>query len=301
MIRFLCLSAVLLLQGLSSSAENRDLLLVAGQSNAVGFDANEAELPVDPNDAETLFWWRVGDPPPDAFDGTSGRQWTSLQFQPRTPSMEGEAAKTTGRQYGNFNKSMKGGFGPEMGLVRALRAQQNRPLAVIKTAFSGTSVAGDWNVGQPGRADACYRAMIEEIRLATAAATARGVTLRPRALVWVQGESDAHPQHAPAYAANLTAMLQRLRTDSQAPDLILLLAVNTRFGNGKNPHMPVVIEAQKQVARELSRCRYVDTAGAETLPPSHTHFTAPGTLVIGRRFAEALLAVESAGAAAPKP
>ena len=96
-------------------------------------------------------------------------------------------------------------------------------------------------------------------------------------------------------------MLQRLRQDIGAPDLILLLAVNTRFGNGKNPHMPAVIEAQEQVARELARCRYVDTAGAETLPPSHTHFTAQGTLEIGRRFAEALLAVESAGAAASKP
>ncbi len=301
MMRCLTLSCVLLLQGLSLAAETRDLLLVAGQSNAVGFDAYAEELPADPRDAETLFWWRVGDPPPDAFDGTSGRQWTHLQFQPRTPAMEGDAAKATGRQYGNFNRKTKGGFGPEMGLVRTLQTKPGSPLAVLKTAFSGTSVAGDWNVGLPGQADACYAAMIDEIRLATAAATARGLTLRPRALIWVQGESDAHPQHAPVYAANLSAMLQRLRQDMGAPDLILLLAVNTRFGNGKNPHMPAVIEAQQQVARELTRCRYVDTAGAETLPPSHTHFTAQGTLEIGRRFAEALLEVESTRAPAPKP
>jgi drug/metabolite transporter (DMT)-like permease len=42
----------------------------------------------------------------------------------------------------------------------------------------------------------------------------------------------------------------------------------------------------------LAQC--VDTAGAETLPPSHTHFTAAGTLEIGRRYAEALLSFESA-------
>jgi hypothetical protein len=29
-------------------------------------------------------------------------------------------------------------------------------------------------------------------------------------------------------------------------------------------------------------------------PPSHTHFTAAGTLEIGRRYAEALLSFESA-------
>jgi hypothetical protein len=87
-------------------------------------------------------------------------------------------------------------------------------------------------------------------------------------------------------------MLKSLRTELNAPDLILLLGVNTRFGNGKNPFMPKVIDAQKEVAAALPRARYVDTAGAETLPPTHTHFTAKGTLEVGRRFAEALLSAE---------
>jgi hypothetical protein len=267
--------------------------LVAGQSNAVGFDAYAEELPADPKDAATMFWWRVGDPPPDEFDGTSARQWTTLQFQPRTPAMSGDAAKKIGRQYGNFNKKTKGGFGPEIGMVRTLATKERRPLAVIKTAFSGTSVAADWNVGLPGKADACYRAMIDEAKAALAAAQAKGVTLRPRAFVWVQGESDANAKDSPAYAANLSAMLKSLRTELAAPDLILLLGVNTRFGNGKNAFMPKVVEAQQEVAAALPRARYVDTAGAETLPPAHTHFTATGTLEIGRRFAEALLAAEA--------
>jgi len=293
MLRPLTLGLVLLAQGLAH-AETRDLILVAGQSNAVGYDAYAEELPADPKDTATMFWWRVGDPPPDEFDGTSMHQWTTLQYQPRTPAMSGDAAKKTGRQYGNFNKKSKGGFGPEIGMVRTLATKEPRPLAVIKTAFSGTSVAGDWNVDLPGKADACYRAMIDETKAALTAAKARDVTLRPRAFVWVQGESDANAKDAPAYAANLTKMVNRLRADLSAPDLILLLGVNTRFGNGKNPFMPKVIEAQKEVAAALPRARYVDTAGTETLPPSHTHFTATGTLEVGRRFAEALLAAEQA-------
>ena len=292
MLRRLTLGLALLLPCLSP-AETRDLILVAGQSNAVGYDAYAEELSADPKDATTMFWWRVGDPPPDEFDGTSARQWTTLQFQPRTPAMSGDAAKKTGRQYGNFNKKTKGGFGPEMGLVRTLATKESRPLAVIKTAFSGTSVAADWNVGLPGKADACYRAMIDEAKAALAAAQAKGVTLRPRAFVWVQGESDANAKDSPAYAANLSAMLKSLRAELAAPDLTLLLGVNTRFGNGKNAFMPKVVEAQQEVAAALPRARYVDTAGAETLPPSHTHFTAVGTLEIGRRFAEALLAAEA--------
>jgi hypothetical protein len=293
MFRRLTLGLALLLQGLAY-AETRDLILVAGQSNAVGYDAYAEELPADPKDATTMFWWRVGDPPPDEFDGTSARQWTTLQFQPRTPAMSGDAAKKIGRQYGNFNKKSKGGFGPEIGMVRTLTSKESRLLAVIKTAFSGTSVAADWNVGHPGKADPCYRAMIDEANAAIAAAKSKDVTLRPRAFVWVQGESDANAKDAPAYVANLSAMLKSLRTELGAPDLILLLGVNTRFGNGKNAFMPKVIDAQKEVAAALPRARYVDTAGADTLPPSHTHFTAVGTLEIGRRFAEALLAAETA-------
>jgi hypothetical protein len=294
MFRRLPLGLALLLHGLTFATESRDLILVAGQSNAVGYDAYAEELPADQKDAATMFWWRVGDPPPDEFDGTSARQWTTLQFQPRTPGMSGDAAKKIGRQYGNFNKKSKGGFGPEIGMVRTLATKESRPLAVIKTAFSGTSVAADWNVGLPGKADACYRAMVDEAKAAIASAKVKDITLRPRAFAWVQGESDANAKDAPAYVANLSAMLKSLRTELDAPDLILLLGVNTRFGNGKNPFMPKVIAAQQEVAATLPRTRYVDTAGAETLPPTHTHFTAIGTLEIGRRYAEALLSFESA-------
>ena len=273
-------------------AETRDLILVAGQSNAVGYDADAEELPADPKDAVTMFWWRVGDPPPDEFDGTSARQWTTLQFQPRTPAMTAVDGKKVARQYGNFNLKTKGGFGPEIGMVRTLATKESRPLAVIKTAFSGTSVAADWNVGLPGKADACYRAMIDEAKAAIASAKSKDITLRPRAFVWVQGESDANAKDAPTYVANLSAMLKSLRTELDAPDLILLIGVNTRFGNGKNAFMPKVVDAQKEVAATLPRTRYVDTVGAETLPPSHTHFTATGTLEVGRRFAEALISLE---------
>jgi hypothetical protein len=279
----------LLFHGLVNGSEFRDLILVAGQSNAVGFDARAEELPADVRDERTLFWWRVGDPPPDEFDGTSARQWTYLQFQPRTPAKAGDTGQKLPRQYGNFSAGSKGGFGPEMGLVRTLADREDRQLAVIKTAFSGTSIAGDWNVDLAG-ADSCYRALIEETKAAVDAAKSRDILLRPCAFVWVQGESDANPKDAPNYAANLTRMLVRLRTDLAAPDMVLLLGVNTRFGDGKNPSMPVIVEAQKKVAATLHHVRYVDTTGAETLPPSHTHFTAAGTLEIGRRYAEALLA-----------
>lgn len=264
---------------------------MAGQSNAVGFDAYASQLPPDEHDKDVLFWYRVGDPPPDAHDVSSGSKWQPLQPQPKgspvittTP----EEKKAFPRQYGNFAKD-EGGFGPEFGLSRELREQEGKSPAVVKVAFSGTSVAADWSPDDPSTAGACYRVLVEEVKRAITEAKAKGIVLRLRALVWVQGESDATAAFAPQYERNLGHMLTRLREDLGALNLPILLGVNVRFGNDKNPHIPVVVAAQRSLAEKLPHTTYVDTSGAETLGPNHTHFTAAGTLEIGRRFARALL------------
>jgi hypothetical protein len=289
---FILLTALLIAPLAVLHAQTRDLILIAGQSNAVGFDAYASELPFSALDKEVMFWWCVGDPPPDVHDGTSGGKWTHLQPQPQgSPKLTKtpEEKRASPRQYGNFART-EGGFGPEIGFARELMARESRPLAIVKAAFSGTALAQDWNPDDPGLGGSCYRALIENAKNAAAAAQAQNVELIPRALVWVQGESDATPDYAPLYTKNLANMLARLRRDLAAPELIALIGVNTRFGNGNNPNMPTVIASQKAVDAQDPFTVYVDTGGAETLPPSHTHFTAQGTLEIGRRYAAALLA-----------
>ncbi len=285
MLKTLLLLALLTAGALA--AETRDLILVAGQSNAVGFDAKPTLLPADPADREIMFWWRCGDPPPDERDSTSGGKWSHLQAQPLGDPRPPRA----NRQYGNFAQP-EGGFGPEIGFGRTLFAKEKRPLAIVKAAFSGTAMAGDWNHAQPGKGDSCYRALVAETKAALAAASAQGITLRPRALVWVQGESDATPAAAPVYEKALGDMIAALRQDLGAPQLIALIGVNTQFGGGKNPLMPRVVEAQQALARRDPRCAYVDTAGATIA--NAAHFDTAGTLDVGHRFAEALLKLEAA-------
>lgn len=161
--------------GSGDFAVKRDLVIVAGQSNAVGFDAYAYELPSDPTDEDVMFWWRVGDPPPDEYDVTSGSQWTHLQIQPRGTPREtatAEAKKKFPRQYGNFQKP-EGGFGPEMGFAREWRTREKQPLAIVKVAFSGTALMQDWNPDDTGASGACYRALVSETKAAIAAARAR--------------------------------------------------------------------------------------------------------------------------------
>lgn len=263
-----------------------DLVIVAGQSNAVGFDAKPTELPADPADAGVYFWFRAGDPPPDRHDTISGGVWTTLRPQPLGQPME----KVKGgppRQYGNFAQK-EGGFGPEIGFARTLLAKRPETrLAIVKAAFSGTGIAQDWDPEAEGPSGSCYRALLEEFRLASEQAKAAGVTLRPRALLWVQGESDANANDAPKYAERLTKLIASLREDLGAPDLKALIAVNTQFGLGKNAHMPAIVEAQRQVDAADPLAVYVDTAAAPVI--NAAHYDTKGTLEVGRWFAEAYL------------
>jgi Carbohydrate esterase, sialic acid-specific acetylesterase len=288
------LYALCVLCGSSPAAETRDLILIAGQSNAVGYDAKPSELPVDAADKQVMFWFRAGDPPPDEFDTTSGGKWLpGLQPQPKgTPMEKGKAA----RQYGNFSGAA-GGFGPEMGLARALVAKEKKPLAIVKAAWSGTGMAQDWNPADAGPGGSCYRALVSETKAAIAAAKAQGITLRPRALAWVQGESDANATAAPRYTQALGDMIAALRKDLDAPQLIALVAVNTQFGGGKNAFMPKIVEAQQALAAKDPRCAYVDTATASIA--NSAHFDTSGTIDVGRRFADALVKTEGKLATAP--
>lgn len=281
-----------LLIALSSAvlADERDLFLVAGQSNAVGFDAKPSQLPADPADKEVMFWWRCGDPPPDRHDSHSSGEWLHLQPQPLGSPMQPKNSRE--RQYGNFAQP-DGGYGPEIGFARALHAAEKKKFAVLKAAFSGTSLALDWDPAKAAEEKSCYRALIAETKAAITAAKARGIDLKPRALIWVQGESDANQADAPRYAGRLGGMIAALRKDLAAPQLAALLAVNTQFGNGRNTFMPVIVEQQKALAAKDARCVYVDTSAAAIA--NEYHFDSAGTLEAGCRFAAAWMKMTEAG------
>ena len=273
--------------------KNIDLLIVAGQSNAVGFDTDPTKLDSDELDASIRFRFRIGDPPPDQHDSISPRdKWSVLSAQP----LGQPGPKSEPRQYGNFSNP-SGGFGPEVSFARKIKRRDlqangmERELAVVKVAFSGTSVADDWDPMGEEKRGACYRALVEEVRSAQSLIAAEGKTVNFRGLVWVQGESDANENDAPKYAERLKAMFETLRRDINAERLPILVSVNVHFHEGKNKFMPDIIAAQKRVGHELNDCRYVDTSGAGLANP--VHFNTEGTIEVGKRFASALLAIGS--------
>jgi hypothetical protein len=280
-MKSLLLSALLITTVQAEEKTPQEVIIVAGQSNAVGFDTKAAEVPSAALEKKTPFWFRVGDPPPDEHDSTCGGKWLTLGVQPKGNALQ----DTKTRQYGNFAFA-EGGWGVEMGLVAGL--QDTKGLGIIKTAWSGTGFEQDWFIADEGKPHGpCYRVMLDEIK----AATAKLPVVRFSGFVWVQGESDSPEKCIPHYEAKLGKMLQQLRLDLKAPQMPVLLGVNTRFGNKEKilPAMQRVIDAQKALAKSLPHCAYVDTDGASVV--NGAHFDSAGTFEVGKRFAAAYAAL----------
>ena len=109
--------AICNLASATEKAKSIDFLIVAGQSNATGFDTDPAKLGADELDASIRFRFRVGDPPPDDHDSMSSRKdWTRLSVQP----VGNPRPKSEPRQYGNF-VNPAGGFGPEVSFAHKLK------------------------------------------------------------------------------------------------------------------------------------------------------------------------------------
>jgi hypothetical protein len=114
--------------------------------------------------------------------------------------------------------------------------------------------------------------MMTEINKATAAARKKNLMLRPIALLWVQGESDANAKDAPLYQQRLREMTVAVREQLHSPELKILVAVNTRFQEERNRFMPAIIQAQQDFAAADQFASYVDTSTASMASAAfHAH------------------------------
>jgi len=235
-----------------------DIVMVAGQSNALGYltaaDVPEAFRTADPQ----VLIWRDG------------------AFQPLQP----------GRNTGSPNRP--DAWGPEASFARAWRAARpDRPLYVVKLARGSTSLAPaegpDWS---PSSGELFAQAGAE-LEAAKAALRAQGLSPRLAAVVWVQGESDAvHPVMASAYRTNLTSFIQALRQGWSAADTPVAMARIGRIGS----HADQVRAAQAAVDKADPLTVSVDAEGLP-MQPDGLHISAEGQLRLGEALAAAVLPI----------
>lgn len=258
----------------AANAAQYDLYLLAGQSNMDGrgraADLSAAQRR--PSERTIIFYRN----PPHASDG-----WQSL-----TPGF-------------SIPPKHKGGvpsptFGPEIGFAAAMEtAQPDRRFALVKGSKGGTSLRRDWNPGVKGKPESqgpVYRNFIETVRLATDALVKDGHTFQLRGLLWHQGESDSK-SGADAHYRRLVEFAARIREDLNARDLPIV--VGEVFDNGKRDAVRVAL---RRLSESDPACALVSSAGTTTWDPG-THFDAKSQLLMGRRYAEALLKLTTAAGA----
>ena len=260
------------------------VIILAGQSNAVGYGANASQLPPElyaPQN-DVLLWYEEG--PINSIHNparriNSGGLFVPLRYQ-------------TDTSYGTFG-GVTNGFGPEIKLGRDTQDAPGHDVAIIKFAIDATSLAVDWD---PDAADSLYQQMIPRVNDALARLVAEGYAPQVRACAWMQGEWDArNAADAGHYAANLTEFIARLRTDLSAPDMGFVIGrLNSEiwrsFAGISQANLATVRAEQWTVAAAVPQTLLVDT---DDVPQQsdHLHYSAAGQVELGARFAEACWAL----------
>ncbi|MCR9243607.1 MAG: sialate O-acetylesterase [bacterium] len=240
-----------------------DLLVFFGQSNCEGH-GQVTELPP-----------RFRGPQPQVRIWTGAGEWQPLEAGKNT-----HLAPNSGR------------FGPEVGFATQ-SSDGDAPVWLVKVGVGQTSLGpnpGPLNEWGPA-AQELYPVLVGQVAAAAAALRQLGYAPRLRLVCMMQGESDAVSLGlAEAYEARLEEMIGRLHADlmqlrllEEAGEWFCLGNIDARLERQGFQGTHVVRAAQQRVAARHGH-GLVTTSGL-ALRPDGVHFSTPGLLVLGGRFA----------------
>jgi hypothetical protein len=188
---------------LTAPVRHRILLILAGQSNAMGAES----YPVDPTTGVNY----LAPPYTNGADSLSTLSWYPwLVAPPKHPGKTGQVPLDTAQWLSPIGAPKVQIFGPEIGWARQVYSDTGQAVSIVKVAAIG-SLTVDWNPATPSNdfSVLLYRA------ISTMTDDAKSGQLDTiGAVAWYQGESDAStPADAAAYRANLTAFVTAFRAD----------------------------------------------------------------------------------------
>jgi hypothetical protein len=240
---------------LPASAANVKTFLLGGQSNMVGIGLL-SELPPDFRGAQPRVIIYTA--------GTSAYPWTTLE--------PGVGAST-------------GTFGPEVAFGKDISAAfPNETIALVKVAWSGTSLAYDWRPPSAGGTiGPLYTQFVNKVRDALATIPA-GNTPVISGMCWMQGESDAcNIYPASEYESNLRCLIADLRAEFGVPQMPFVIAMIDRTPTWQE--YDVVREAEMNVASSVP---YVGIFDTDPFASDGSHYYAAGLVDMGRAFARSM-------------
>ncbi len=262
-----------------AGAEEREttlrVFLVAGQSNAEGADTHASEVDSFPPfvgagtpQNDVAFWYENGAAP------YSSGGWIALQ-----PELQRKI------------------LGPEITFARKVKGCISDPLAIIKSTRGGTDLAEDWDPDAT-TGPRMYARTITLLETALAELTADGIAWEFGGVLWHQGENDMlNDDFVAEYATNLTALIDRFRTDLEEPNLEWFVGATSDkciWGMDYRDNMQILRSQQLAVVAADPLVHFVPASHLafkldtyEMAP--HYHFGTEGQLQLGEEYADAYL------------
>jgi hypothetical protein len=189
--------------------------------------------------------------------------------------------------------------GPELTLAQRLTGV-DRVVYLVKFATPGSTLGptpGPWNEWSV-RSGELYPLLMQRVRTAIGRVQADGLVPRVRGICMQQGESDAASTVlANGYESELRALIGTMRADfvrwgvaGPKPTPFVLGLISRRLLASHFVAIDTVRAAQRAGVQGARRAASVETTDL-SLQSDQVHFDASAVLALGRRFADALLAL----------
>lgn len=260
-----------------------DVFLVAGQSNAHGWQANAAQL-----SAQNQHY---------AVSPETGALLAYRQKLLGDPQYSSGSIGALGTQGSGFAGRFDG-FGPELAAGSDLASAQNTQVALLKFAVGSAGLNANFRKTgptDPNPSHHLYATMLATFQESLQQLRDQGFDPQLKGLFWLQGENDTGSD-ASLYAANIAQFVSDLRADLDSPELkIFLTEIN---GN-----MPVLRDNPIQAAGTLlvnagmqslatldPNVWFVPTGDITSGFADGIHYSADQTILIGQRWADSYLA-----------
>jgi hypothetical protein len=271
--------------GAPNAANEVDVYLIAGQSNATG-QGYTKNLPVSfVVDTKVQLFHSA-----DIVSGAAALTWIPLRHASEAPDAAGER------------------FGPELGFGNAIQAHfEQRQIALIKHAKSATNLVEQWapgaNAADTAHFGAEFKTFVDTVDLGLQGLRDQGFTPIVRGMLWQQGEADADlgGSAAAQYGQNLSAFIGRVRQQWAVPGMLFVYGYvypasnegsgrdQVRLGEAKvdqNSGDPLAVPGAFVIPTDGLSLR-ADDAGTP-YPNDRIHFGTQGQLDLGMRMAGAI-------------
>ena len=205
------------------------------------------------------------------------------QPDPRIWMLTKQEAWVPARDPMHFDKPTIVGVGPGLAFARKLAdAYPTINIGLIPCAVGGSNI----DVWKPG----AYYEQTRQYPYDETIQRARKALERGRlaGILWHQGESDARSDRATAYGPKLAELVQRLRTDLNAPTVPFVVGTLGDFIVNRNPNAQIINETLQQVPKTINNGYCVLSTGL-THKGDTTHFDTPSARTLGQRYADVFI------------